>query len=212
MTIRKNQSRRDFIKKAGLVNAGLVLGLELRSANVSNESGVELSNSAGVKIQLFKSANGWGLGTISLNGQIIESQPMEGFMFLQNIKSGEIRLLMGREMKHGNPRIVRLSGSMVVDGVTFKGDIEVEVDENQAAIKLSPSWSVSQDLQGWEVCLTYHKSFSRDWRVQSYPFAGNSEKVDITPMRYCGVPGALVYNSDLSMTVLFSNFFILTLR
>jgi len=63
---------------------------------------------------------------------------------------------------------------------------------------------VDKDLQDWEVCLAYHEGFNNDWRVQSYPFAGNSEKVAITPMRYCGVPGALVYRPDLTVVILFA--------
>ena len=59
-------------------------------------------------------------------------------------------------------------------------------------------------MEGWEVVITYQEGFTNEWRVQSYPFAGNSEKVVIRPMRYCGVPGALVYKPDLSMTVLYA--------
>jgi hypothetical protein len=204
MNIRKNQTRRDFIKKAGIVNAGLALGLGLKSSDKYYESDLLLSNIAGIKIQLFKSLHGWGLGTISLNGKKIEADPMEGIMFLRSINNGEIRWLNGSKVEQLNTRIVLLSGSMLVDGVMFKGSMEVAVDEAQAVIRLTPSWSVNKDLQGWEVGLTYHKSFTNNWRVQSYPFAGNSEKVNITPMRYCGVPGALVYNHDLSMSVLFA--------
>ncbi len=204
MASRDNKSRRSFIKKAGLVNAGLVLGLQLRSSNKNPTSDLRLTNVAGIKIELLNSANGLGLGTISLNGQKLESLPMEGIMFLRNIANGEIRWLKGDELKQINPRNVILSGSMVVDGVTFAGKLEIAVDETLAAIRLTPSWSVSHDLQGWEIGLTYQNWGSRDWRVQSYPFAGNSEKVTITPMRYCGIPGVLVYDQELSLTVLFA--------
>jgi hypothetical protein len=54
------------------------------------------------------------------------------------------------------------------------------------------------------VGLAYHDGFTNDWRVQSYPWAGNSEQADIAPMRYCGVPGALVYRPDQSLVLLFA--------
>ena len=54
------------------------------------------------------------------------------------------------------------------------------------------------------MCLLYQDGFADDWRAQSYPWAGNSEEVAITPMRYCGVPGALVYRPDQSLVVLFA--------
>ena len=82
--------------------------------------------------------------------------------------------------------------------------MEVALEENLPAARLTPQWSVDKDLNGWEVCLAYHDGFRNDWRVQSYPWAGNSEQVKIAPMRYCGVPGVLVYRPDLSLVALFA--------
>jgi hypothetical protein len=69
---------------------------------------------------------------------------------------------------------------------------------------ITAQWSVDKDLDGWEMCLSYHDGFASDWHVQSYPWAGNSEEASISPMRYCGVPGALVYRRDLSFVLLFA--------
>ncbi|MEI6808142.1 MAG: hypothetical protein WCN95_05420, partial [bacterium] len=63
--------------------------------------------------------------------------------------------------------------------------------------------TVDRDMDGWEMCLLYHDGFTNDWRVQSYPWAGNSEEAAISPMRYCGIPGALVYRPDQSVVLLF---------
>ena len=204
MTIRKYRTRRDFIKKVGLVNTGIAIGLQLHGSPDLNQNEWMVGNRSGIKIQLFKSSLGWGLGTISLNEKKIEAHPMRGIMFLRNIKSGEVRWLNGDKMKLINTRIVSLSGNMEIDGATFKGGIEIAVEQDLAAIRFTSSWSVSKDLQGWEVGLTCHETFTRNWHAQSYPFAGNSEKVSIRPMRYCGVPGALVYNNDLSIIALFA--------
>jgi hypothetical protein len=51
------------------------------------------------------------------------------------------------------------------------------LEENLPAARLIPSWSVDMDLDGWEVCLAYHDGFRHDWRLQSYPWAGNSDRV-----------------------------------
>ena len=100
MKDKRNQTRRDFIKKAGLVTVGISLGTKLLSSTkVSAEKGVLLKNNVGTKWQLLKSSDGWGLGTISLNGKVLENQPVKGIMFLRNIKNGEIRWVYGEKIK-----------------------------------------------------------------------------------------------------------------
>jgi hypothetical protein len=101
-------------------------------------------------------------------------------------------------------RTARLSGQTPVDGAMFRFEVEVSLAEDMPKAALMPRWSVDGDLTGFEVCLAYQGVGTNDWRVQSYPFAGNSEGIAITPMRYCGVPGALVYRPNLSMVVLFA--------
>jgi hypothetical protein len=83
--------------------------------------------------------------------------------------------------------------------------MKVALEKELPVVSLTPSWKVDKDLPDWEVGFTYHgNTFTNDWRVQSYPFAGNSEKVTINPMRYCGIPAALIYKPDLSTIVLFA--------
>jgi hypothetical protein len=48
---------------------------------------------------------------------------------------------------------------------------------------------VDKDLDGWEVCLSYHDGFANDWRVQSYPWAGNSEVALDIEMAISMAPG-----------------------
>jgi len=58
-------------------------------------------------------------------------------------------------------------------------------------------------LRGWEVGLTYHDGFAHPWRCQIYPHAGNSSRVAVRRVTYCGVPGPLMYRPDMSMVTLF---------
>ena len=97
-----------------------------------------------------------------------------------------------------------MAGKVDVDGVAFTYSVQVAIDETLSAVRWTSSWSVDKDLNDWEVCLAYHDGFANDWRVQSYPFAGNSEKLSLAPMKYCGVPGVLVYRPDQSLVVLFA--------
>jgi len=163
-----------------------------------------LKNSAGLVWELPKTAGGWSLGSIRLNGKPVEQPARAGLLFLRNLKSGEVRWLAASRGEQTSPQTAKFSGQSEVDGVTFRYDVEVALEEKLPVARLTPRWSVDKDLKGWEVCLTYHDGFANDWRVQSYPWAGNSEKVKIAPMRYCGVPGVLVYRPDLSLVVLFA--------
>ena len=199
------QSRLDFIKKTGLATVGLSFGaIPFSSANNSSDKELILQNNIGTKWQLLKSEEGWGLGTISINGTLVERQPVKGIMFLRNLISGETRWLHGTKIKKIDSHIAIIWGQMDIEGVSLVGQIEVKVAPTQSAAQITPSWSVDKDLEGWELGISYQEKSANEWRIQSYPFAGNSEKLEISPMRYCGVPGVLVYTPDLSMTVLYA--------
>jgi hypothetical protein len=62
-----------------------------------------------------------------------------------------------------------------------------------------------KDLNGYEIVLQYHQNkFQYDWRMQHYPFAGNSENCYVTPMRYCGIPGMLMYKPRICQRCCFT--------
>jgi hypothetical protein len=121
-----------------------------------------------------------------------------GLLLLRNIGSGEERWLAASAARCLDARSVRLLRKTDLDGVKFRYQADLAVAEDIAAITFAPRWSVDVELHCWEVCLACHDRFEHNWRVQSYPFAGNSPRVDIAPMRYCGVPGALIYRPDQS--------------
>ncbi|MDR0843861.1 MAG: hypothetical protein LBN71_01455 [Tannerella sp.] len=169
------------------------------------ERQITLSNAAGVEYRLQKNADGWALGTLSYNGKPIESPLNEGVFFLKNSKDQSIRQVAASKAKRIDNRTVELSGQTEVDGVIFTFQMKVALDENLPVVSFTPAWKVDKDLPDWEVGFTYHgNNFANDWRVQFYPFAGNSEEVSAKPLRYCGVPGALIYKPDLSTVVLFT--------
>lgn len=163
-----------------------------------------LENRAGMKWELLRTTSGWALGTISLHATSVEQPATNGLLALRNLKSGEIRWLSASLAKKVNPRTARMSGQQDIDGVMFSWQAEVALRDDLAAATFTVSWSVDKDLNGWEVCLSYHDGLTNDWRVQSYPWAGNSEEVSITPLRYSGIPGVLVYRPDLSLVLLYA--------
>ncbi len=182
----------------------LAILLPLFLVPAANVSAITLRNDAGLVWELSKNAKGWGLGTLSLNGKAVEHSMDDGVLSLRNVKSGAVRWLAATEVKQIDVRTARLIGTDEVEGATFKFDVTLSLEETMPAARITPAWSVDKDLDGWEVCLAYHGGFTTDWRVQSYPWAGNSQTASITPLRYCGVPGALLYRPDQSLVVLFA--------
>lgn len=163
-----------------------------------------LENSAGLKWELLRTTNGWALGTISLQGKPVEQAATNGLLALRNVNSGEVRWLAASQGEKAGPRTARFSGQQEVAGAKLSWALDVALRDDLPAASFTPKWSVDKDLNGWEVCLAYHDGFTNDWRVQSYPWAGNSQEASIAPMRYCGVPGVLVYRPDQSVVLLFA--------
>ena len=163
-----------------------------------------VANKAGLRWELLRMKDGWSLGVISFHEKPVEQPATKGLLALRNLKSGNVRWMAASKEEKIDPQTARLSGQEAIDGVTFSYTVTVALSADMPAARLTAAWSVDKDLNDWEVCLAYHDGFANDWRVQSYPWAGNSEKVSISPMRYCGVPGVLVYRPDQSLVALFA--------
>ncbi|MGD0090372.1 MAG: hypothetical protein ABSE73_10680 [Planctomycetota bacterium] len=192
------------------VMLGIVLAITSRRAQAEAPAPpkpletLALKSSAGLSWELWRGERGWSLGQISLNGKPLENPVASGILALRDVKTGEVRWLPADQAERLGPRAARLSGQTKIGDATLRFGAEIELQEKLPAATWRASWSVNKDLAGWEVCLAYHDGFANAWRVQSYPWAGNSESVKIAPLRYCGVPGVLVYRPDQSVAVLFA--------
>jgi hypothetical protein len=162
-----------------------------------------LQNNTGLKWELKCIDNGWTLGSLSLHDQLVEAEHFKGVISLHNIYTDELHWLTAEKCEQMNQRTARVSGQSNIDGVLFSFDMEITILENRNGAAFDTRWSVDRDLVGWEVCLSFHQEFIYDWRCQLYPFAGNSESVNVSPLQYCGAPGALLYRADLSLAALF---------
>ena len=165
---------------------------------------ITLTNKAGLRWELERRAGGWSLGRVLLHEKPVDRAISQGVLCLHQTDTDEDLWLPAAEAIQVDGGTARLSGQKSVDGAMFHFEVEVSLAEDMPKAALVPRWSVDGNLTGYEVCLAYQGVGTNDWRVQSYPFAGNSEGIAITPMRYCGVPGALIYRPNLSMVVLFA--------
>ncbi|MEI7674106.1 MAG: hypothetical protein WCK00_18545, partial [Deltaproteobacteria bacterium] len=160
--------------------------------------------SVGVKWELQLTKNGWALGSISLHGKPVEQAATRGLLALRNQENGEIRWLASSQGEQLDKRTARFSGQHEIGGAMLSWSFDVALHEDLPVASFKPAWSLDRDLAGWDICLAYHDEFAHDWRVQSYPWAGNSEEAAISPMCYCGVPGVLVYRPNLPFVLLFA--------
>ncbi|GHT44429.1 hypothetical protein FACS189454_01770 [Planctomycetales bacterium] len=163
---------------------------------------IVLKNDAGVELSLENTGNGWYINTISHHGQAV-GKPLEGMIYVRNIRTGRGLPLKADKVNQLDEQSAELSGQTELYHSLFSFQYKIVLDKKLPVIHLTPSWKVNKDLYGWEIGTHFcNLPANHDWRIQSYPFAGNSERVDINPMRYCGIPGALIYTPNLS-TVLF---------
>ncbi len=207
MKSKNESSRRRFISNLSMATIGTICcgGREgdPSQGRVGPSEAIVLKNGTGLRWELERWTHGWTLGRFSLHGKPVESQISSGMLALRNVSSGQQRWLAASMGKQIDERTARFSGQAQVGGVTFTYQMDVSVHGDVPAAGFNTGWSVDKDLEGWEVCLAWHDRFANDWRCQLYPFAGNSEAANVSPMRYCGVPAALMYRPDLSMAVLF---------
>ena len=165
---------------------------------------VVLLNDAGLSWEIMRYPHGWTLGRVALAGEPLELPVVGGVLSLFNAATGERRWLPADRMTAEGPRRAVLDGRATIDGAVISFSVEIDLHATLAAANVTPSWSVDRDLFGYEVCFAYHQDFAHEWRSHHYPFAGNSEAVTVAPMRYCGVPAALIYRDDLCAATLFA--------
>jgi hypothetical protein len=182
----------------GIATLALAPSASAQTNSVLDVAPMVLENRSGVKWELQRTPAGWVLGTLSLHGKPLEQAATKGLLVLRNVQSGEVRWLAASKGEKVDALTARMSGQQEIGGANFSWTMDVGLHDELPAVSFTPKWSVDKDLTGWEVCVTFHDGFANDWRVQSYPWAGNSEEAAITPMRYCGVPGVLVYRPDQS--------------
>ncbi|MCU0983282.1 MAG: LamG domain-containing protein, partial [Pirellulaceae bacterium] len=130
--------------------------------------------------------------------------PVEAAVDLSNSHglSWRIEKRAGSQADQLDPHAVRLSGSTRISDVTFRFSLDLALRDDSPAAALTARWSVDRDLAGFEVCAAYHSVGLQDWRCTVYPFAGNSEAVDLVPLTYVGVPAVLMFRPDLSLVTL----------
>ena len=171
--------------------------------SASNTQETTLKNRAGLAWAPVRATAGWAFGELTLNRSAVDNPVRRGMLLLHNLMTGEERWLAATEVRQLDPRSARTSGSAQIDGATFRFEMKVLLAEDLPAAAIELRWSVNRDLTGWEVCFAYCDTGLCEWRATLYPFAGDSTEVRRDRLSYAGVPAALMFRDDHSLSLLF---------
>jgi hypothetical protein len=134
-----------------------------------------------------------------------EFEPSDVALFLVNGKTQKHIFFSPSEIRRDGAFSGELLGETTVGDVKVRFRIKVTLDPDTALVSFTPSWRVDKPLVGWEIGVAYQRGFSEtEWRAQHYPFAGNSAEVNISPLRYCGIPGVFLYKPNLAKVLFYS--------
>ncbi len=164
---------------------------------------MKLTAGSEIDWELMRTDTGWTLGSIIFRGKPLETPANAGVLCLRGAKNGQVRWLAADKAERIDASTARLSGKADIDGAILQFTSEIALKEGMPAAQWTTDFSVDRELKDWEVCLAPWGRSATDWRCWCYPFAGNSKNVTIDPLRYCGVPAAVVYRPDLSAVTLF---------
>ena len=185
----------------------LLFGTSLRANDESGgpiEATIELKNSHGLRWQLEKRGGRWTLGTLFVHDKPVDAPLASGIVALSNINSGRVCWPAATNARQLDERSARFTGSEKIGDVLFRFEMDAALREDVPAATLVPRWSVDKELDGYDVCLAYQGRGTTTGACRAIPSPATATGLRSAPMRYCGVPGVLVYRPDLSMVVLFA--------
>lgn len=194
--------RRKFLQNCALAPA-LLTAQRVNSLPIAQTDPIILKNSAGLRWEFEHTSKGWALGRILLNGRPVGESIRSGMLMLRNMGSGEERWLFASKVEEVDEKSAHFAGEDQMNGISYQFEMDIALANELPATEIQTRWSVSKDLDGWEVCLTFQNPDGNEWRCTMYPFAGNSTSVQRQKLNYVGVPAALLFRTDLSLVALF---------
>ena len=164
---------------------------------------VSLTGSAGLAWTPLHTGAGWAFGSLTLNGEAVDKPAERGILLLHNLLTNEERWIPAADLRRSDARTARAAGTARIDGATLSFEVNVALAADLPAAAVTLRWSVDRDLTGWELCFAYCDPGRYEWRATLYPFAGDSAEIRRDRLSYVGVPAALMFRDDLSLSLLF---------
>lgn len=163
---------------------------------------VVIQNNLGVKVLVPQQANGYALGTIYLNGHIVEKPLVEGMIRFENSKTTKEYWLHASKAEKIDRTQAAFSGTGTIEGtdVTFK--VAIETPDDLKAVRINYDFSVSKDIPSVVAVLQYNADFAHSWKCHMYPFAEDSYDIRRDPLSWMGIPSLFMYRTDRKLGML----------
>jgi len=167
------------------------------------ENSPSIHNDAGIRWVFAGGPDGYAYGSVHINGTPVETPLQQGFLFLRNGATGEVRWLRAPTASKVDEATASFSGQAAIEGVTFDFQVTVSLPDGLKAARTEYSFSLDGNLSGWQVGFAYHAAFAHTWTAHLYPLAEDAKAVAESPLTYLGLPSVLLYRDDLSLALLY---------
>ena len=160
-----------------------------------------------------RTARGYSLGTIIVDGSPIEASWGEGLLFVTKGKdtSSAREWLFATNARQISPAAAEFQGSQLLESAELAFSVIVSAHHTPGApgtpgtarVAFNTSWTVSTACPySLSVPLFGDSMRTPSWRSQMYPWAGNSTEISQFPLQYVGVPAAVLYREDWRVAIL----------
>jgi len=186
---------------SSFVFCGLVIFLALFCATGLGAD-IVVQNNLGVKYLVPEQANGYALGSLYLNGQLVEKPLLKGMIRFENTKANKEYWLYASRTEKIDRTKAAFSGTGTIEGadVTFK--VTIETPDDLKAVRISYDFSVDRDIANVQASLQYNTDFAHSWKCHMYPFAEDSDHIRRDPLSWMGIPSLFMYRTDRMLGML----------
>ena len=163
---------------------------------------VVIQNNLGVKLVVPEQANGYALGTIYLNGHMVEKPLLKGMIRFENTKANKEYWLYASKAEKIERTQSAFSGTGTIEGADVTFNVTIETPDDLKAVRISYDFSVSKDIPNVQAALQYNTDFAHSWKCHMYPFAEDSDHIRRDPLSWMGIPSLFMYRKDRKMGML----------
>lgn len=163
---------------------------------------VVIQNDRGIRCEVFRTAAGYALGTISLFDRTLEAPLKAGLIRFRNQQTGRDQWFFASSAQQVSQTHLLLSGTGQIEDVHFSFKLNLETPNGTQAVRLTYELSLQDDLQGYEICLQYYTDTIHRWKAHLYPWVEDSKWVERDRLDNMGIPTLLLYREDRSLGVL----------
>ena len=160
-----------------------------------------------------RGAGGWALGSLWLRGQRLETPWMDGLVVVKSkhmsTNQSGIWLPAAVGTKHSDTAAT-FAGIAKLPSGTLAFTIGVQLlpgspsTSTVTRVLFNTSWEYAgSDGADWLIGVPFMgDAMAHDWRLQIYPWAGNSSQLPSSALQYNGVPAVTIFRPDWSLALL----------